>query len=647
MADTVVLTAFPSTRPEGLETLSAAPPSLKSYLLSRNFGQAQLQIEAFDISLRHTPQQMTERILACDPRVVGFSSYHWSHQRILEVCRLLKQRNREIVCVIGGPQVDAVSSEYLLDGTADFAVAGPGEPALEGLLRTLLSPGQQGSFETIPGLRWTDRGSLRCSPPAENFDISNLPSPWLDGSITLDPHQRYAVTIELTRGCPFRCAYCTWGNGHSVRRFAPSRIADEITHVLHRDEVARILLADFDFFAHKAEASRILELLARENVNGTWVYACVSPFTITPQLIREAAKVPELTLGLGVESTDAEVLRAVCRRPSRQILLDRIVPLLASRNGPIVCADVIVGLPAQTEETLWTTLDDCLRMRPVALHTFRLQVLPGSQIWKNAATSGIQFERSSPHNVIRTDWLDEQAIAKWHRLTTWLTVMNWDGFLRDLVFTVGEARRDQLTRPHLWAAERLAEIGDSLLRDYVSAPDYVDSVWDNETARHRKKATFDEILSWDFYVRFLQESVRELAGALPPESAAAAEAIGLDYRRVVTTCQAVPTPAIKWPGDAAGTMECVIEGEIFRTRSVWSPARPYWGPHLREPHASPLMLVRAGSATFGFDEAGDPPSGPGLTRTSVHTVLPRLVAARLRRSGIHISCPAGSGITES
>ncbi len=98
--------------------------------------------------------------------------------------------------VAGGPHASAAPEEVLRAGF-DLVVVGEGEETFPALLARL-DAGQR--FDDLPGLAWLDGPRLRRTARAGPVDLNAFPP--------CAPRARRIGPIEITRGCPWACAFC-------------------------------------------------------------------------------------------------------------------------------------------------------------------------------------------------------------------------------------------------------------------------------------------------------------------------------------------------------------------------------------------------------------------------------------------------------
>ncbi|MEO5376661.1 MAG: cobalamin-dependent protein [Magnetococcus sp. DMHC-6] len=232
-----LLTITPTSRPPDAEVLSLAPYALQSYAQWR-LGQEGIQdsviFRVFHYVEGVSLERIAEEINAFLPDLFVLSAYVWNLLELLHVARLIRVWHPGVVIVMGGPQASPIAEDVLrenfyLDAVAYSVV--DGEIVFFHLVKSFITGV---GLKEVPGLVCRDEmgGLYRLAPPNEILDFYSIPSPYLDGTIVLEPGKKYRLSIETSRGCAFDCAYCFWGKEErKVRFFALERILAELDSV--------------------------------------------------------------------------------------------------------------------------------------------------------------------------------------------------------------------------------------------------------------------------------------------------------------------------------------------------------------------------------------------------------------------------------
>ncbi len=277
----------------------------------------------------------------------GIMLYSFATAQAEEVYREVAGSKVDAIYVAGGPHPSARPEEAL--GCFDYVVIGEGEETLPELIEAIRSGGDP---ETVRGIAYRREGTVRITPEREHVDLDEYP-----------PFRPPIFSpLEISRGCPWGCAYC-----QTPRLFGRNMRHRSIPTILR---YARCY-SDLRFTSPNALAygsdgvhpridkvERLLKSLSELNKP---IYFGTFPSEVRPDFVSEEALdlvaryCKNRHLSIGGQSGSDRILKMIGRghdvetvRRACEICLDRgIVPNL----------DLIVGLPGETEEDQRMTLD--------------------------------------------------------------------------------------------------------------------------------------------------------------------------------------------------------------------------------------------------------------------------------------------------
>src|SRR5256714_7349350 len=160
----------------------------------------------------------------------GFSTVCSSYPLTLRISAEVKRVHRKSVIVLGGPQASVVDvSTMRAFPWIDLVVRGEAEQTLPDLVDALSG---HSSLATVPGITFRQDKEIVRSPDAPLvLDLDALPFP----AFHLFPDVRFChhFPLELGRGCPFACTFCST-NDFFRRRFrlkSPEHMIAEMRRV--------------------------------------------------------------------------------------------------------------------------------------------------------------------------------------------------------------------------------------------------------------------------------------------------------------------------------------------------------------------------------------------------------------------------------
>jgi len=371
-------------------------PAMLAAVLKRSHSDV-IQTRVVDLFLTDTAEACTEAILASDPEVVGFSIYVWNRARAREIASLLKARKPSILLLAGGSEVTADPEGLLAEGWLDLVLPGEGEELIVAVMAQLLA-----------GVPLPDvQASIR---PAIVKDLGTLPSPYLEGN--LDPAAYAGMLWELSRGCPFRCDFCFESRGTAgTRRVPMARVQAELEY-FEACGVSQVFVLDPTFNFDTRQAKAILRLIAERAPAIHFFFEIRSEF-IDAELAALFAGI-RCTLQVGLQSADDAVLRRISRSIDTEDFEAKV--LLLHEAGAVYGFDLIYGLPGDTLEGFYASLDFALSLAPNHLDIFPLSVLPGTRLHDTAPDFGLQHLPAIPYTVLASPTFSAADMAAAHRL---------------------------------------------------------------------------------------------------------------------------------------------------------------------------------------------------------------------------------------
>jgi radical SAM superfamily enzyme YgiQ (UPF0313 family) len=224
--------------------------------------------EAVLVDLRLDDWQALERHLDEPPAAVGVScSFSTDVYGTHEIARYIKERRPEVPVVVGGHHATLLPEDFLWPGSSVDAVAiGEGEGTSIDLMDAL----RDGSgIDAVAGLLTRSNWSAGFSRRPLSVSLDAWPGP--DRALTRRYRHRYhhglstrSATLEMTRGCPFDCNFCSiWVfYQRRVSKRSPAAIVEELgkmsePYVFVADDLAFLDRAGYRETAERLVASGI------------------------------------------------------------------------------------------------------------------------------------------------------------------------------------------------------------------------------------------------------------------------------------------------------------------------------------------------------------------------------------------------------
>ena len=313
-------------------------------------------------------ESLYEEIVSCSPKIVGFSCYMWNIDVVKILSDMIVQGNNDIDICWGGPEIarDYIRDGYFNSGSANLLISGEGEAVYTELLKAY---SENTPSNDIKGLahRKNIKDDFVLNDKQDIFtSIESVPSPYLAGIVEdeLLFRRNIEANIESQRGCNLRCSYCIYHKDMPKVVYSTSeRVKNELRFILNKG-VTKIRFVDANFTSDiirkkdDSQAKDIIRYLI-ENKYRTKLFFELIPGFIDEEfaeLLGEFNSIDdfnEITVGVGVQTINLEILKTVRRRIKKE-KFDITFDLLQKNN--VFCKiDLIIGLPGEKLDSIATT----------------------------------------------------------------------------------------------------------------------------------------------------------------------------------------------------------------------------------------------------------------------------------------------------
>lgn len=331
---------------------------------------------------------------------VAIGAYVWAEEQTRRCLKLLRQGGFAGRIVMGGPQISYCEGGLeALYPEADAFIRGYGEEALSAFVLS-------SEKRTIQGVHWAGDIDLALQ---SSIDFEALPSPWLEGVISLE--ERQFIRWETQRGCTFRCGFCQHreaGKRLLRREIGSSRIEQEIA-LFCASDVNDIAVLDPVFNMPQARSVEILRRFVDGGYRGKISLQCRAEAIKPPFL--DVAALLETTLEFGLQTIHPKECQAVGRpnvlRLVHQTFKDALV------RGLDCEVSLIFGLPHQTLESFKQSIQFCLDLQVPTIKAFPLLLLRGTPLEKSRNNWSLKTEDNEMPVVIQSD---SMSFDDWHQM---------------------------------------------------------------------------------------------------------------------------------------------------------------------------------------------------------------------------------------
>jgi len=326
------------------------------------------------------------------PDVVGLSIMTGKYGAALNTARITKEiardQGREILVISGGPHVSALPEEVAAEPCVDVAFKREAERSLCEWMERVDRPSE---WKEVAGITFVDERGVMVDtgymPYVARLDDLPFQARHLVHRRDTFPSHSFGY-LFASRGCPYACTYCsshdTWTR--KIRYVSPERVVDEIEHSYHEYGTRSFSFEDDVFPFNRDHALAVCEDIVQRGLDIEWT--CETRVNaITPEVARAIRRGGCTEVKLGVETGDEEILKWIKKKATLDQAF-RAAEVL-HEVGVDVATFFMVGLPDDTEETMWKSFEFMKRLGSQNICFSKATPYPGTELYDMCVSEGL------------------------------------------------------------------------------------------------------------------------------------------------------------------------------------------------------------------------------------------------------------------
>ena len=279
-------------------------------------------------------------------------SIRWE-TRFEEVCDFVSQLPPEVCTVVGGYKATG-EVEYLFDRcpNIDIVVRGEGEEIIRQIVTGI-------PYKDIRGLSYRENGGIVHNEIHPLPDITKIPFP--DRSLRrhdyriveygLQISSRTFDTILTTRGCPFKCKFCTFSlNPLGQKRSYTERSVESVIEELKTVTADVVLFSDDNFFTNPKRSEQLCDLIIENKIKKIFAVQARIDVARHPSILDKAEKAGFKVFFIGIESPHDRILEQLQKGITQQEVRDAFAVL--TQHDFYLHGYFIYGNIGETEEEM-------------------------------------------------------------------------------------------------------------------------------------------------------------------------------------------------------------------------------------------------------------------------------------------------------
>lgn len=343
------------------------------------------EVRILDMEVEDVP---LSRVLGEErPDLVGITANTIQIKAAWRVAQEIKAETA-LPIVLGGPHPTVLPEESAQRPEVDIVVRGEGEATWVDLCQKWK---EGASLEEVEGISYRQNGKVIHNPDRPVIaDVDSLPFPahhlfkmerYTNLQPTLDTVEGKSFSILTSRGCPYRCTYCSQILPRVWRMRSPENVVAEWRWLVNDLGAKEIGVLDDSFNIDRKRVLAICDLLISKGLTHVpWIMINgIRANLVDEELLSRMREAGCIRTAFGVESGNQRILDTVI---DKHLTLDEIKAAFkaAKSVGMETIGFFIIGLPGETEETIEDTIRFACELDPLVANFSMATPFPGTEM---------------------------------------------------------------------------------------------------------------------------------------------------------------------------------------------------------------------------------------------------------------------------
>jgi len=408
--------------------------SLGLRYLYANMGALENCTDLIEFTINERISDIVEKLISHEPEILGFGVYIWNVRHTTELIALIKKLQPKIKIIIGGPEVSYEYNDTHIFKLCDHLICGQADQAFPDLCLELLQ-----NKAVVPKV-------ITATTP----HVQSLKLPYRFYSEEDISHR--VLYVEASRGCPFKCEFCLSALDKTAYPFEIENFLAQIDSLYTRG-ARQFKFVDRTFNLKTSTCSAILQFFLEkiDQNNNLFLHFEVIPDRLPEALKNLIEQFPpgSLQFEIGIQSFDEKVQQTISRKQNIENTITNLQWLHQKSNAHIH-ADLIFGLPGETEDSFAKGFDQLVALKPDEIQLGILKRLRGSPIVSKTDEYQMIYSDEAPYELLQNRDVSFSTLQRVKRFARY-----WD--------LIANSGRFKHTLPALLADQpyaRFMELGD-------------------------------------------------------------------------------------------------------------------------------------------------------------------------------------------
>ncbi|MBC8233440.1 B12-binding domain-containing radical SAM protein [bacterium] len=341
------------------------------------------------------------------PEVIGITCWTIERGQAFKAAHVAKEAAPNARVIMGGPHATAFPEHMFLRAPTDYVALGEGEETIQELLDVIA---KDGDVSKVKGIAYQRDGEChRTERRPFITDLDSIPLPLHE---EFDYRQyngmhdsaRRAAAIITSRGCPFRCTFCSstvyWGRKY--RKRSVENVLTEIELLYQYHGIRALLFFDDNLVIDRNRCIALCQALCARNnrrlrltAKGMdLIWAAEGSVKVDPELLGWMKRAGCYRIDFGVESGSPKILKNI----------NKAFTVQDTRNAFRLCREagirpnayLMFGAPGETRRTINETVRLMREISPTSLVGGRpgVWILPDTELYELSKRQGIISDKT-------------------------------------------------------------------------------------------------------------------------------------------------------------------------------------------------------------------------------------------------------------
>ena len=279
-------------------------------------------------------------------------SIRW-HMQFEKICDFVSQLPHEVTTIVGGYQA-TLEVERLFERcpNIDMVVRGEGEEIIRQIVAGV-------PYEDIRGISYRRNGEIVHNENQVLPDLTHIAFPdrslrrhdyyWSPAGVRLS--RLTFDTVLTTRGCPFKCKFCTFSlNPLGQKREYTERPIESVIEELKSITADVVLFSDDNMFTNLQRSEQLCDLIIENGIKKIFVVQARVDLAKHPRILDKAQRAGFKVFLIGIESPHDRILGQLQKGLTQQVIRDAMAVL--TQYNFFLHGYFIYGNIGETEEEM-------------------------------------------------------------------------------------------------------------------------------------------------------------------------------------------------------------------------------------------------------------------------------------------------------